>query len=66
MANNKPVVFCCICGCGIHEADFHNGTLADHIKRDVDGSIDYIELAHDKCARAFNLKRPGYFAGPVQ
>jgi len=51
-----------ICLCAVCHQDILDGQpLADHIKIDFDGEVDYIELAHHVCAELDNQSHPGYW-----
>ena len=49
-----PVCHCTICGKEIRVTDH---AIADHFVWDIDGSLDYIELAHGDCAALENEAR---------
>lgn len=47
-----------VCGCAVCELDIVEGqAMADHFKYEIDGELDYIELAHEACGRADNAER---------
>ena len=48
-----PVCHCAICGKTIHVTD----AAADHFVYDMEGDLDYIELAHADCAELENEAR---------
>jgi len=47
-----------ICGCAVCGGDIKEGdAMADHKVTDIEGNLDYIELAHLDCGKAENAAR---------
>lgn len=46
---------CSCCGGMVTTFDIDRGDVADHRVYEVDGSLDFIELAHKVCAIVHNL-----------
>ncbi len=52
-------VYCPLCSEIIHPVV--DMPCADHRVHEVDGTLDYIELAHVACAKVDNVDNPGYW-----
>lgn len=54
--------WCSICEDRITNSDFHHELVADHTVLDIEGDLDYIELAHRSCAEEANETSPKYWS----
>jgi len=48
------MTYCALCGSAILDYMYSSDMVADHIVLDIEGDLDYIELAHRSCAVADN------------
>jgi hypothetical protein len=47
-----------ICSCSVcRDGCYNSQELADHYVYDIEGNLDYIEIAHQACAKADNARR---------
>jgi hypothetical protein len=52
-AENRMICSCSVCRDGCYTSQ----ELADHYVYDVEGELDYIEIAHVECAKKDNARR---------
>jgi len=57
MTNTTMICFCAICGQPVTVGQQRDGDIADHWVFELDGTLDYIEIAHKYCAERDNRAR---------